>query len=317
MQRVGFVIYPGFSIMGLAAVPAFELANLIGDEPTYDIHFVSEGGGLIRTSAGMSVETESFGDTAFDTLVVGGGTFVRPSTPGLIAFVQGVAARSRRIAAICTGAFVLGEAGLLDGRRVTTHWMHARELQQQFPKCTTDVDCIFINDGPIWTSAGMSAGIDLALALIEADLGQEVAQAVAKKLVLYHRRAGGQSQFSTLLDLEPKSDRIQSALTYAKRNLHRPLSVEELAEAARLSPRQFSRVFHAETGQSPAKAVENLRVEAARVMMERSRHPIDVVADQTGFADRNRMRRAFLRAFGQPPQVIRRNARSALDAASA
>ncbi|GLS46220.1 GlxA family transcriptional regulator [Methylobacterium brachythecii] len=317
MQRVGFVIYPGFSIMGLAAVPAFELANLIGDEPTYDIHFISEDGGPIRTSAGMSVETEAFGETAFDTLVVGGGTFVRSSPPGLITFVQRAATQSRRIAAICTGAFVLGEAGLLDGRRVTTHWMHARELQQQFPKCTADVDCIFINDGPIWTSAGMSAGIDLALALIEADLGQEVVQAVAKKLVLYHRRAGGQSQFSTLLELEPKSDRIQSALTYAKRNLHRPLSVEELAEAARLSPRQFSRVFHAETGQSPAKAVENLRVEAARVMMERSRHPIDVVADQTGFADRNRMRRAFLRAFGQPPQVIRRNARSALDAASA
>jgi AraC-like DNA-binding protein len=125
-------------------------------------------------------------------------------------------------------------------------------------------------------------------------------------------RAGGQSQFSTLLELEPKSDRVQSALTYAKQNLHRPLTVEELAEAARLSPRQFFRVFHAETGQSPAKAIENLRVEAARLMMERSRHPVDVVADQTGFADRNRMRRAFLRAFGQPPQVIRRNARGQL-----
>jgi transcriptional regulator GlxA family with amidase domain len=214
------------------------------------------------------------------------------------------------VAAICTGAFVLGETGLLDGRRVTTHWMHAREPQEQFPSCTVDVDHIFINDGPIWTSAGMSAGIDLALALIDADLGQEVAQAVARKLVLYHRRAGGQSQFSALLELEPKSDRVQSALTYARQNLHRPLTVEELAEAARLSPRQFSRVFHAETGQSPAKAIENLRVEAARLMMERSRHPIDVVADQIGFADRNRMRRAFLRAFGQPPQVIRRNARN-------
>ena len=314
MQRVGFVVYPGYSIMALAAVPAFEVANLAGDEATYDIHFVSEHGGPVQTSAGMNVETEAFGDTAFETLVVGGGTSVRPSSPGLVALVQGAATRTRRVVAICTGAFVLGEAGLLDGRRVTTHWMHARELQDQFPKCSVDADRIFINDGPIWTSAGMTAGIDLALALIEADLGQEVAQAVAKKLVLYHRRAGGQSQFSTLLDLDAKSDRIQSALTYAKRNLHRPLSVEELAEAAHLSPRQFSRVFHAETGQSPAKAVENLRVEAARVLMEHSRHPIDAVADQTGFADRNRMRRAFLRAFGQPPQVIRRNARGAMGA---
>jgi transcriptional regulator GlxA family with amidase domain len=318
MQRVGFVICPGYSVMGLAAVPAFEVANFIGDEAAYDLRFVSEHGGPVGASAGMNIDTEVFGETAFDTLIIGGGNFFRASAPGLIARLRQASKEARRVAAICTGAFVLGEAGLLDGRRVTTHWMHARDLQEQFPDCTVDVDRIFINDGPIWTSAGMSAGIDLALALIEADLGQDVAQAVARKLVLYHRRAGGQSQFSALLELEPKSDRVQSALTYAKQNLHRPLTVEDLAEAARLSPRQFSRVFHAETGQSPAKAIENLRVEAARLMMERSRHPVDVVADQTGFADRNRMRRAFLRAFGQPPQVIRRNARgSVLDAAEA
>jgi transcriptional regulator GlxA family with amidase domain len=171
-------------------------------------------------------------------------------------------------------------------------------------------DRIFIIDGPVWTSAGMTAGIDLALAMIEQDLGADVARAVARKLVVYHRRAGGQSQFSALLELEPKSDRIQSALTYAKGNLDKPLRVEQLAEAAHLSPRQFSRAFRAETGQSPAKAIENLRVEAARLMMEQSRHPIDIIARQTGFADRDRMRRAFLRAFGQPPQVIRRNVRA-------
>ena len=171
-------------------------------------------------------------------------------------------------------------------------------------------DRIFIVDGPVWTSAGATAGIDLALAMVEKDFGAEVARAVAKKLVVYHRRAGGQSQFSALLELEPKSDRIQSALAYAKRNLASPLTVRQLAEAAHLSPRQFSRAFHAETGQSPAKAIENLRLEAARLMMEQSRHPIEVIARQTGFADRDRMRRAFLRAFGQPPQVIRRNARA-------
>ena len=153
------------------------------------------------------------------------------------------------------------------------------------------------------------SGIDLALAMVEQDLGADVARAVAKQLVVYHRRAGGQSQFSALLELEPKSDRIQSALAYAKRNLDKPLTVGQLAAAAHLSPRQFSRAFRAETGQSPAKAVENLRIEAARLMMEQSRHPVDVIARQTGFVDRDRMRRAFLRAFGQPPQVIRRNAR--------
>ena len=171
-------------------------------------------------------------------------------------------------------------------------------------------DRIFIVDGPIWTSAGMAAGIDLALAVVEQDLGADVARAVARQLVVYHRRAGGQSQFSALLELEPKSDRIQNALVYAKRNLDKSLTVRQLAEAAHLSPRQFSRAFRAATGQSPAKAVENLRIETARLMMEQSRHPIDVIARQTGFADRDRMRRAFLRAFGQPPQVIRRTARA-------
>ena len=172
-------------------------------------------------------------------------------------------------------------------------------------------DRIFVIDGPVWTSAGMTAGIDLALAMVEKDHGPELARSVARKLVVYHRRAGGQSQFSALLELAPKSDRIQQALDHANRNLRNELSVEELAAAARLSPRQFSRAFKDETGQSPAKAVENIRVEAARLMMEQGRHSMDVIADETGFGDRERMRRAFLRTLGQPPQAIRRSARNA------
>jgi transcriptional regulator GlxA family with amidase domain len=237
--------------------------------------------------------------------------FHEPSTPGMLAFLKDAPKRHRRIASICSGALVLAEAGLLDERRCTTHWYHARDLQRRFPKVKMDEDRIFVNDGPIWTSAGNAAGLDLSLALIENDLGPELAKAVARNLVIYHRRGGGQSQFSTLLELTPKSDRIQTALSYARDNLHKPLTVPDLAEAAHLSPRQFSRAFHAETGQSPAKAIENLRVEAARSLMEQSRHPIDVVARQTGFSDRDQMRRAFLRAFGQPPQVLRRNARLA------
>jgi len=218
---------------------------------------------------------------------------------------------SRRVAAPCTGAFVLAEAGILDGRRATTHWMFARDLQTRFPKLKVEEDRIYIIDGPVWTSAGMSASIDLALAMVEKDLGPDAARAIARKLVVYHRRAGGQSQFSALLELEPKSDRIQKALDYAGKNLQNILSVDELAEAAGLSPRQFSRAFRSETGQSPARAVENLRVEAARVLMEQGRHSMDVIANETGFADRERMRRAFLRIVGQPPQAIRRNSRSA------
>jgi transcriptional regulator GlxA family with amidase domain len=151
--------------------------------------------------------------------------------------------------------------------------------------------------------------------LVEADLGTAIARSVAKSLVVYHRRAGGQSQHSSLLELEPKSDRIQAVLTYAQRHLDTPLTVEQLAEAAHLSPRQFSRAFTAETGQSPAKAVENLRIEAARLAIEDGRHTIDEIAHMTGFGDRERMRRAFLRTLGQPPQVLRRNARLANAAA--
>jgi len=243
-------------------------------------------------------------------VIIGAAAHVEKPTPGLLAFIQRSMRTARRVAATCTGAFTLAEAGVLDGRRATTHWRFARDLQARYPKLKVEEDRIFVVDGPVWTSAGMTAGIDLALAMIEKDLGADVARAVARQLVVYHRRAGGQSQFSALLELEPKSDRIQSALAYAKRNLDKPLTVTQLAKAAHLSLRQFSRAFRAETGQSPAKAVENLRVEAARLMMERSRHPIEVIAQQTGFVDRDRMRRAFLRAFGQPPQVMRRNARA-------
>ena len=308
MQRIGFVVLPGFQMMSFAVASVFEFANKEMAEPVYDVRLLSETGGPVRSSLGMSVATEPFDDTDFDTLIVSRGT--EPLTPGLIKFVRQAPKRCRRVAATCVGAFTLAEAGLLDGRRATTHWYWARELQARFPKVKVEEDCIFIIDGPVWTSAGMTAGIDLALAMVEQDLGPDVARAVARKLVVYHRRAGGQSQFSALLELEPKSDRIQSALAYAKRNLDKPLNVEQLAEAAHLSPRQFSRAFRAETGQSPAKAVEKLRVEAARLLMEQSRHPVDIIARQTGFADRDRMRRAFLRAFGQPPQVIRRNVRA-------
>ena len=314
MQRIGFIVFPGFQVMSCAVIAAFELANREMDEPVYDVRLLSETGGYIRASIGMSVATDPFGRANYDTLIMGGST--EPPTPGLINFVRRGFRRCRRVAAICIGAFILAEAGLLDGRRATTHWNRARDLRARFPKVKVEEDRIFIIDGPVWTSAGMTAGIDLALAMIENDLGADVARAVAKNLVVYHRRAGGQSQFSALLELEPKSDRIQSSLAYAKRNLDKPLTVGRLAEAAHLSPRQFSRAFRAETGQSPAKAVENLRVEAARLMMEQSRHPIEVIARQTGFADRDRMRRAFLRAFGQPPQVIRRNGRAEVTARS-
>lgn len=310
MQTIGFLIYPSFHMLSLGALSAFEFANRTTPEPVYEVVTVSMTGGLIRSSIGVAIDTVALREQCFDTLMIAGGTTLVPPEPKLIEHLRHAAGRYRRLVATCTGAFVLAEAGLLDGKRATTHWFYARELTARFPLIKVEEDRIFITDGPIWTSAGASAAIDLAIALVEQDHGAEIARAVARKLVVYHRRPGGQSQFSDLLDLAPKSDRIQRALTYARRNLQTELSVIELAKVASLSPRQFSRAFMAETGQPPAKVVERLRVEAARLMMEQSRHPIEVIARQTGFADRDRMRRAFLRAFGQPPQAIRRNGRS-------
>ena len=310
MQSIGFLVSPRYQVMSLAPLSAFEFANLTLGRQAYEIRLLSERGGPVASSIGVPVETSPFGDGDFDTLIVSGGTVIAPSAPAVLRFLQRARAHTRRIASICTGAFILAEAGLLDGRRATTHWFHAHSLQTQYPSVKMDADRIYVVDGAIWTSAGMSAGIDLALAMVEQDHGADLARTVAMKLVVYHRRAGGQSQFSALLELEPKSDRVQTVLAYAKRNLEQPLTVNELAAVAHLSPRQFSRIFQAETGQSPAKAIENLRLEAARLQIERSRHSIDQVAQQTGFGDPDRMRRAFLRSFGQPPQVIRRNARA-------
>jgi len=313
MLSIGFVVAPGFQMMSLAALSVFEMANFNAGEKLYRIRVLSEGGGPVASSIGTSMDTHCFARPAFDTLLVTGILDPAESSSGLLRFVRRAFTACRRTASICTGAFVLAEAGLLDERRATTHWQHARELQRRFPKIRVEDDRIFIIDGSVWTSAGMSAGIDLALGMVEKDFGAKLARSVAQSLVVYHRRAGGQSQHSALLEMDAKSDRIQNALTYAKRNLRAALTVDQLADAAHLSARQFSRAFRTETGQSPAKAVEHLRVEAARLMIEQSRHSIDVIAAETGFSDRERMRRAFLRAFGQPPQVIRRNARVAAD----
>ena len=311
MHRVGLVVSPGFLMLTLAAVSAFEFANVAAGRTVYHVRLLSETGGPVRSSLGAALETAPMEEGDFDTLLFGGGLMPIEPTPRLLGFVRRSMTSARRVASICMGAFVLAKAGVLDGRRATTHWAAARELQARFPKIRVDADRIFVVDGAVWTSAGASAGIDLALGMVEQDLGPELCRAAARRMVIYHRRTGGQSQHSALLDLDAKSDRIQSALDYARRNLDKPLAVESLAEAAHLSPRQFSRAFRAETGQSPAKAVETLRIEAARLLMEQSSHPIEAIAARTGFADRERMRRAFLRAFGQPPQAIRRTAHGA------
>lgn len=310
MLKIALALYPGFQVMNLAVSTVLEFANKGLPAPLYDMHLLSEHGGPVMCSGGFSVDTEPFGRRRFDTVLVVGDNDVMPTPPALVDFLRRAARTARRIGATCTGAFNLAEAGVLEGRRATTHWYHADMFRQRFPDVQMEEDRIFIIDGPVWTSAGMTSCIDLALALVERDCGAELARDVAKQLVVYHRRTGGQSQYSKMLELQPRSDRIQAALDFARTHLHEELSVDQLAAAAHLSPRQFARAFREETGQTPAKAVEHLRVEAARVMMESGRHSIDVVARDTGFGDRERMRRSFLRAYGQPPQAIRRMARS-------
>ncbi len=304
MHRIGLIVYPAFSPMNFAATSVFETANWKIGSAAYEVTLVSEHGGPVATSLGSEIQTASFKRCTFDTLIVAGSIAAPTATPGLLKYLRSAVHRSRRIASICTGALVLAEAGLLDGRRATTHWHFARSMQRRYPKIAVEEDRIFTIDGPIWTSAGMSAGIDLALALLENDVGAEIARAVAKLLVVYHRRAGGQSQYSTLLDMDATSDRVRTALAYAREHLSTPLSVDALANAACLSPRQVSRLFREETGRPPAKAIERLRVESARLMMEAGRFSAEEIAKKNGFGNRERMRRSFVRAFGQSPQAI-------------
>jgi transcriptional regulator GlxA family with amidase domain len=308
MRKVGLFLYPGFQVMCLAAFSAFEVANKRAGEALYDLRVLSETGGLLPSSFGMEVTTEALGDGTFDTILIGVGMEIPVTSASVAHCLQQAARSTRRLASICLGSFALGDAGLLDGRRATTHWRFAQRLQDRFPNCRIDMDKIFIADGPIWTSAGMSAGSDLAVGLIESDHGADLARVVAAGMVMHHRRAGGQSQHSALLAIDAKADRIQTALTYAKRNLRRPLEIEDLARAACLSPRQFTRVVRAETGMSAAKAVEALRLEAAKLLIEQSRLPVEDVAREAGFGNRERMRRAFIRAYGEAPRSIRTNA---------
>lgn len=226
----------------------------------------------------------------------------------MIAAVRRASARARRTASVCSGAFILGAAGLLDGKRATTHWRRASELARHFPAVRVEPDCIHIEDGAVWTSAGVSAGIDLALAMIAADCGPEIADETAREMVVYAKRPGGQSQHSSLIDLD--APRFNDLNAWARAHLKEDLSVERLAAKARMSPRTFARAYAAEAGATPAKAVERMRVEAARAMLQRGT-PLQEIAVKTGFGDPERMRRAFVRIYGAPPAALRRTLRRA------
>ncbi len=312
MHHIGFYLYPGHQILDFAGpFGAFESVAKIAGRPLYALNPLSQRGGAIRGSGGALVESLNAGAMELDTLIVVGGDIAPMRAPGEVAAVQALAGKTARVASVCTGAFLLAEAGLLAGRRATTHWRVAHLLQQGYPDVRVEADQIFIADRGVWTSAGITAGIDLALALIEADHGADMARGVARELVVYYRRSGGQSQFSSLSQMEPSTDRIRLALAFARGHLEEPLGVERLAEAVHLSPRQFSRAFRRETGETPARAVERLRVEAALARLQDGAEPVEQIARAVGFTDPERMRRAFVKLHGCPPQAIRRAARQA------
>ncbi|WP_342593639.1 GlxA family transcriptional regulator [Ancylobacter gelatini] len=286
-------VCPDFQVIGLVAFAAFEVANKRMGETIYQLDVLSEEGGPIMSSSGMSALTKGLYADVYDTLIVGAGLEIPTASPGLVRLLRSSDENARRVAAICLGAFVLGDAGFLSGRRATTHWRYAKALQERFPSCRVDMDKIFIEDGTIWTSAGMTAGIDLVIGMIERDHGNELARTVAKSMVMYHRRSGGQSQHSALLDSNAREDRVQRAMNHARANLRTRL--RGTADAASLSPRQFARLFRDETGTTPAKAVEMRRAEAAKSMLEQSRLPIEEIAREVGVENRERMRLAFSR----------------------
>lgn len=314
-RSMWFVVFPGFELLDLGGpLCAFNLA-VDFHQAAYAVHIVSSKGGLVAGSSGVAISTvPPPSPNHIDTLmVVGAPTLdILDGQNETADLVRALAPRARRRASVCTGAFLLAAAGLLDGHRATTHWRYAAELQRRYPAIKVDADRIFTREDDLWTSAGITAGIDLALAMIEEDCGIEISKTIARDLVVYHRRSGGQSQFSTMLDLEPRPGRIRDALAYARSHLREPLSVEQLADVARISPRQFARQFTAETGETPARAVERLRCEAALPRIEESSEPLDQIALQLGFGDIERMRRVCLRIYGQPPQALRRRNRVTL-----
>ncbi len=320
MIRVSCLLYDGFVLLDMAGpLTAFEAAGRCG-AAGYAIEILAFEAGLVTSSCGVAIQAQSLDQAAgCDLLIIPGGVgAVEPRRyANLLSFIRQAAARGARVASICSGAFVLAESGLLDGKVAATHWRDAPELARRYPAVTVDAESLYVRQGQVWTSAGVSSGIDLALALIEQDYGAQVARRAARELVVAYHRPGRQSQHSALLDLVGGDNRFNEVLVWARGCLHEPLGVERLADRAALSVRHFTRAFTDAIGMSPARAVEHLRLEAARAAIESSSDSLERIAGRTGFSTSDRMRRAFLRGLGETPQTLRRKAATLPRAADA
>lgn len=311
-MRIVCVLYEGFQILDVAGpIAAFEIAAIV-TKSSCTFEMVAAKTGPIHSSAGTCIEAIFFEECEpGDILIVPGGLGAQHPDRyhSLLQFIRNHAAEGRQVASICTGAFILAEAGLLDGCKAATHWGEAAELARRYPAVRVDPNSLFIREGNIWTSAGVTAGIDLALTLIERHFGAQVAKSVAQVLVVPLRRPGTQSQHSAVLNMLGADNRFNDILAWARSNIGANLTVEQLADRCGLSARQFSRAFSKTVGISPAKAIEKIRWEAARAEIESGVLPLDQVARRSGFSSTDHMRRAFVRLAGESPQAIKRRAR--------
>jgi transcriptional regulator GlxA family with amidase domain len=306
--------FPGAQLLDVTGplqvfASANELAENRGMAKPYAPCVVAAEAGPVVTSSGVALAANSLraAGKCADTLIVAGGKGVHPASrdPRLIRWIRQQAARSKRVASVCTGAFLLAEAGLLDGRTVVTHWTRCDELAKRYPRLKVEADPIFIREGAVWTSAGVTAGIDLALALVEEDLGRSAALDVARELVVFLKRPGGQAQFSAMLSMQTASDRFGELHAWMAEHLRADLSVPALAERARMSERSFMRHYRAETGRTPARTVEQFRIEAAQRLLGESSWTVKRIAARCGFGAEETMRRSFMRVLGVTPQAYR------------
>ncbi|KAF0812414.1 HTH-type transcriptional regulator CdhR [Andreprevotia sp. IGB-42] len=311
-KLVVFLLYDDVNVLDVAG-PIEVFSQPCRNRPAgaaepYRIMLVSAHGGPVRTSSGVVMHTEAFaalGDDAIDTLVVPGGVEAQPAVAGVAAATALLAPRAQRIASVCTGAIILAYAGLLGGRRATTHWRYVQQLHAADASVQIEPDALYVHDGPVWTSAGISAGIDLALALVEADLGHAAVMTVARQMVVFIKRPGGQSQFSAPLSAQSSDAQFADLHAWMAAHLAADLRVETLAERSHMSPRSFARHYTAKTGNTPARGVELMRLEAAMQQLIHADWPLKRIAAACGFGDEQNLRRVFQRHMGLNPLQYR------------
>ena len=318
IRPIGIVAFPGAEVLDITGPhEVFTFANMIlqkegvSQEAAYPITVMAEQSGPVTTLSGLQIiADQSFSqiNKNYDTLLIPGGEpEVVLANTQIVELINDMEPKVRRLVSVCTGAFLLAESGLLDGCRATTHWNYCPEFAEKYPKVNLEPDRIFIKEGNILTSGGITSGIDLALAMVEEDWGQKLALAVAQFLVVYLKRPGGQSQFSSYLTREAsKHNGIRDLQSWIMQNPEEDLRVDSLADRMAMSSRNFSRLFLSETGMTPAKFVEMVRIDAARNLLELTRFPIDTIADSSGFKDSENMRRAFIRQLGVNPREYRK-----------